>query len=70
MEADATASDGRHGKLSKDNRRLRAGEEQRDVEIQTLCAAKEAKEYAMAALQQELAIIKLECQVAMTAVKV
>jgi hypothetical protein len=56
-------------KLSHNNRRLRIAEGQHDVEVQMLWAAKEKEEHAMAALQAELATIKLECQVAVSTVK-
>jgi chromosome segregation ATPase len=55
-------------KLSHDNRRLQAAEGQRDAEVQTLRAAKDKAEHAMAALQAELATIKMECQLAISAV--
>jgi hypothetical protein len=43
-------------------------EGQRDAEVQALRAAKEKAEHAMAALHAELATIKMECQVAISAV--
>jgi chromosome segregation ATPase len=55
-------------KLSHDNRRLRAAKGQCDAKIQALRATKEKVKHAMAALQMELATIKMECKVAISAV--
>jgi archaellum component FlaC len=55
-------------KLSHDNHRLQASEGQHDAEVQALCATKEKVEHAMVALQAELANVKMECQVTISAV--
>jgi chromosome segregation ATPase len=51
-----------------DNRRLWAAEGQRNAEIQRLSAAKDKAEHALVALQAELATLKIECQVTISAV--
>jgi predicted nucleic acid-binding Zn-ribbon protein len=55
-------------KLSHDNRRLWATKGQRDANVQALLLAKEKAEHAMATLQAEVEIVKMECQVASLAV--
>jgi chromosome segregation ATPase len=55
-------------KLSHDNYQLWAAEGQRDAEVQALHTTKETTECAMAALQMELASIKMECHIAISAV--
>jgi chromosome segregation ATPase len=56
-------------KLSQDNERLQTAEEKCIVEVQTLRAAKDIAEHAMAAIQEEWATMKSEWQTAAASVK-